>query len=150
MSSTESHARPAAVAILAAGEGRRMRSARPKVLHEVGHAPLLHHALRAGLSLAPGRVAVVVGHGGEAVAAAAREVAPEAAICLQRERRGTGHAVLAAAEALAGHGGDLYVLFADTPFIRPETLARWRMHAGAGPISPSSASRARRPAAMAG
>ena len=124
MAQPDSHTRPAAVAILAAGQGTRMRSARPKVLHEIAHAPMLHHAMRAGLALAPERLAVVVGHGGEAVGRAAHALAPGARVCLQAERRGTGHAVLAASGALAGFEGDLYVLFADTPFIRPETLAR--------------------------
>ena len=123
MQPDESQNRPVAVVVLAAGQGRRMRSARPKVLHEVGHAPLLHHAMEAALALAPERLAIVVSHGGDEVGAAAQARAPEALICHQAEQRGTGHAVLAAADALEGFAGDLVVLFADTPFIRPETLA---------------------------
>lgn len=115
--------RACAVVILAAGQGTRMRSDRPKVLHELAHAPLLHHAMRAGLSLSPERVAVVVGHGAEGVAASARALLPEVAVCEQERQLGTGHAVLAAAEALAGFEGDLLVLYGDTPLISPATLA---------------------------
>jgi len=115
--------RPSAVVILAAGQGTRMRSALPKALHPIAGAPMLHHAMRAGAALAPARTAIVVGHGSEAVAEAAHALDPGARICRQERRLGTGHAVLTAAEALAGFEGDLVVLFADTPFIRPETLA---------------------------
>lgn len=108
--------------ILAAGQGKRMLSDRPKVLHEVAHAPLLHHALRAGLSLSPERVVVVTGHGGKAVGEGARSVFPEAAIAEQAERLGTGHAVLQAMPALGGAGGHTLVLYGDTPLLRPDTL----------------------------
>ena len=124
MSETPPPSRPVAAVILAAGQGTRMASDRPKVLHEIAGAPLLHHAMRAALALEPERLAVVVGHGAGEVGDAARALAPEAAVCLQAEQKGTGHAVLAAAEALAGFGGDLVVLFGDTPLLRPETLAR--------------------------
>ncbi len=120
----ESRERPVAAVILAAGKGTRMRSRLPKVLHPVGGLPLLAHAMAAAMALAPARVAVVVGHVAEAVGEAARAVCPGAAVCLQEAQLGTGHAVLAAAEALAGFEGDLLVLFGDTPFVRPETLAR--------------------------
>jgi bifunctional UDP-N-acetylglucosamine pyrophosphorylase/glucosamine-1-phosphate N-acetyltransferase len=109
--------------VLAAGEGTRMLSDRPKVLHEVAHAPLLHHALRAGLALGPARVALVVGHGGAAVGAAAHEIAPEVAVVTQGDRLGTAHAVSVALPEIAGAGGDTLVLYADTPFLRQETLA---------------------------
>ena len=115
--------RDAAVVILAAGKGTRMNSDLPKVLHPIGNAPMLHHAMRAARSLGPKRTAIVVGHGGEAVGRAARALEPEAAVALQERQLGTGHAVLAARDALDGFDGDLFVLFADTPFLRPETLA---------------------------
>ncbi|WP_372892506.1 bifunctional UDP-N-acetylglucosamine diphosphorylase/glucosamine-1-phosphate N-acetyltransferase GlmU [Rhodosalinus sp.] len=111
-----------ALVILAAGMGTRMRSDRPKVLHEVAGAPLLAHALRAGLSLAPERVVVVTGPGMEDVAAAAHEEWPEAGIAVQAERLGTGHAVAQAAPFLQGFEGDIVVLYGDTPFVRPGTL----------------------------
>ncbi|WP_273521171.1 bifunctional UDP-N-acetylglucosamine diphosphorylase/glucosamine-1-phosphate N-acetyltransferase GlmU [Rhodosalinus sediminis] len=111
-----------ALVILAAGMGTRMRSDRPKVLHEVGGAPLIAHALRAGLALAPERVVVVTGPGMEDVAAAAHEEWPEAGIAVQAERLGTGHAVAQAAPFLQGFEGDVVVLYGDTPFVRPATL----------------------------
>jgi bifunctional UDP-N-acetylglucosamine pyrophosphorylase/glucosamine-1-phosphate N-acetyltransferase len=118
--------RPVAVVILAAGKGTRMRSDIPKVLHPIGSAPMLHHAMRSALSLAPERLAVVVGHGAEAVGEAARALAPEARVCLQAAQRGTGDAVRAAERALEGFEGDVVVLFGDTPFVRADTLARLR------------------------
>ncbi len=129
---TDAGSRAVAVVILAAGKGTRMRSDLPKALHPIAGAPMLHHAMRAALSLAPARLAVVVGHGGSAVAQAARALAPDAAICEQSQQLGTGHAVRCAADALAGFAGDVVVLFADTPFISAETLARMQAARAAG------------------
>ncbi|MEM8754252.1 MAG: bifunctional UDP-N-acetylglucosamine diphosphorylase/glucosamine-1-phosphate N-acetyltransferase GlmU, partial [Pseudomonadota bacterium] len=112
--------------ILAAGEGTRMASARPKPLHEVGGRSLLAHAMASAASARPSRVAVVVGAGGDAVAAAAAAIAPEAEIAEQKERLGTAHAVLAARATLAASSGDAVVLYADTPFIEADTLAAMR------------------------
>jgi bifunctional UDP-N-acetylglucosamine pyrophosphorylase/glucosamine-1-phosphate N-acetyltransferase len=112
--------------VLAAGEGTRMRSARPKVLHAVAGRSLLAHVLGA-VGLAGGnRVGVVVGPGADAVAAEAYRVLPGAEIFVQAERRGTAHAVLAARAAIARAPDDVLVIFADTPLIRPQTLARMR------------------------
>jgi len=116
-------ARETAVVILAAGKGTRMRSDLAKVLHPIAGAPMLHHAMRAALSLAPARLAVVVGRGADAVAEAVTSLVPDAAVCEQAEQLGTGHAVRMAEAALAGFTGDVFVLFADTPFISAETLA---------------------------
>ena len=110
--------------VLAAGQGTRMRSDRPKVLHQVAGAPLLHHALRAGLALEPARIVVVTGPEGADVAEAARALAPDATTAVQAERLGTAHAVDQARAALDGAEGPAIVLYADTPFIRPETLSR--------------------------
>ena len=115
---------PVSVIILAAGQGTRMNSDLPKVLHPVGAAPLLHHAMRAAQSLDPDRTIVVAGHGAEAVSKAAKAFDPEAQIVLQTEQRGTGHAVQQAAPLLEGVGGDAIVLYGDTPFVRAETLDR--------------------------
>jgi bifunctional UDP-N-acetylglucosamine pyrophosphorylase/glucosamine-1-phosphate N-acetyltransferase len=112
--------------VLAAGQGTRMLSDRPKVLHEIGQAPMFAHALAAGAVLEPERTVLVVGHGAEAVAGAAREIDEGIAIAVQEEQKGTAHAVLAAAPALEGAGGDTVVLYGDTPFIRPETLERMK------------------------
>lgn len=112
------------VVILAAGQGTRMNSDLPKVLHPLAGAPLVVHAMRAGLALFPDRLVVVTGAGGDAVARAALDYWPDAVIATQAEQNGTGHAVLAAADALAGAGGDLLVLYGDTPFVTAETLER--------------------------
>ncbi|RID93893.1 bifunctional UDP-N-acetylglucosamine diphosphorylase/glucosamine-1-phosphate N-acetyltransferase GlmU [Gemmobacter lutimaris] len=113
---------PVSLVILAAGQGTRMNSDLPKVLHRVAGAPLLHHAMQAGAALSPERVVVVAGHGAEAVGKAARAWDEACEIVVQAEQLGTGHAVAQAAPALAGEAGDCVVLYGDTPFIRPETL----------------------------
>lgn len=110
------------VVILAAGKGSRMVSAQPKVLHPVGGLPLLGHALRSAAPLAPDHMVVVAGHGAEAVEAATAKLAPGAVTARQTDQLGTAHAVDQARAALAGYGGDLVVLYGDTPFIRTETL----------------------------
>ncbi|GGB14916.1 bifunctional UDP-N-acetylglucosamine diphosphorylase/glucosamine-1-phosphate N-acetyltransferase GlmU [Allosediminivita pacifica] len=112
-----------ALIILAAGKGTRMMSDTPKVLHEIAHAPMLWHAMRAGQALAPDRTVVVTGHDAEAVAASARAYDPDATCVLQEEQLGTGHAVAQARPALDGFSGDAIVLYGDTPFISEETLA---------------------------
>ena len=114
---------PTSLVILAAGQGTRMQSDLPKVLHKVAGAPLLHHAMLAGAAIEPARTVIVAGHGADLVEAAAREIDPEAQVVLQPEQLGTAHAVAQAAPALAGFAGDVIVLYGDTPFIRPETLA---------------------------
>ncbi|MBE2277597.1 MAG: bifunctional UDP-N-acetylglucosamine diphosphorylase/glucosamine-1-phosphate N-acetyltransferase GlmU [Rhodobacteraceae bacterium] len=108
--------------ILAAGQGTRMNSDLPKVLHRVAAAPLLHHAMATAASLSPERLVVVAGHGAEAVAAAARAFDETAEVVIQDEQKGTGHAVDMARPLLAGAPGEAMVLYGDTPFIRPETL----------------------------
>lgn len=113
---------PVAIILLAAGQGTRMNSDLPKVLHTLAGAPLLAHALSAARNLEPERTVVVVGHGGEAVAAAARAIDEDITIATQTEQKGTGHAVLQAAPALEGFTGDAVVLYGDTPLIRAETL----------------------------
>ena len=110
------------VIILAAGQGSRMKSDLPKVLHRVGSAPLLHHAMKAASALSPSRMVIVAGHGAERVSAAAHALDPGAEIVLQGEQRGTAHAVDQARSLLADELGDVIVLYGDTPFIRPETL----------------------------
>lgn len=110
--------------ILAAGQGTRMNSDLPKVLHPVAGAPLLVHAMKSGAALAPERTVVVAGVGADAVAAAAQAFDDTAQVVIQSEQLGTGHAVLCARGALKGASGDVIVLYGDTPFIRPETLER--------------------------
>jgi bifunctional UDP-N-acetylglucosamine pyrophosphorylase/glucosamine-1-phosphate N-acetyltransferase len=130
--------------VLAAGEGTRMRSARPKVLHAVAGQSLLAHVLTA--VGAAGTTAVVVGPGQDEVAAEAKRVLPSAAIFVQRERRGTAHAVLAAKAAIDKKPDDILVVFGDTPCVGPATLARLRQPLAAGAAVAVSAFRAADPA----
>ncbi len=111
-----------ALIILAAGQGTRMQSDRPKVLHELGGAPLFAHALRAGAALEPALRVLVAGHGAGAVEAAARALDPDILTVRQDEQLGTAHAVLQAAPALGDFTGDAVVLYGDTPFISAATL----------------------------
>ncbi|MGQ0610271.1 MAG: bifunctional UDP-N-acetylglucosamine diphosphorylase/glucosamine-1-phosphate N-acetyltransferase GlmU [Paracoccaceae bacterium] len=113
-----------ALIVLAAGMGTRMNSDLPKVLHPLGAAPLLHHALSAGMALDPARIVVVTGHGAEAVGRAARDFEPNVETALQEPQLGTGHAVAQALPLLAGDAGDAIVLYGDTPFVSSETLGR--------------------------
>ena len=108
--------------VLAAGQGSRMNSDRPKVLHEIGGVPMLGHALSAAEGAGVANVVVVAGVGAEEVEAALGKLAPEAAVVRQSEQLGTAHAVLAAREAVAGSSGEALVIYGDTPFIRPETF----------------------------
>jgi len=112
--------------ILAAGQGTRMQSDRPKVLHEVAHAPLLHHAMAGVAPLKPTHSVVIVGHGATAVATAARSFDPSTGIAEQTAQLGTGHAVAQAAPILRDAGGDTLVIYGDTPMIRAETYAAMR------------------------
>jgi bifunctional UDP-N-acetylglucosamine pyrophosphorylase/glucosamine-1-phosphate N-acetyltransferase len=112
--------------VLAAGEGTRMRSARPKVLHAVAGESMLAHVLAAVRQAGGSAVAVVVGPDAGAVSAEAAKNAPGADIFVQKERRGTAHAVLAAEDALARSTDDILVIFGDTPLIRPDTLRQMR------------------------
>jgi bifunctional UDP-N-acetylglucosamine pyrophosphorylase/glucosamine-1-phosphate N-acetyltransferase len=118
--------------VLAAGEGVRMRSARPKVLHELAGQSMLAHTLSAILEGAAGAIAVVVGPDHDGVAAEALRVAPGAKIAVQRERRGTAHAVLAAREQIARGYDDIVVVYADIPLIRGATLAAMRSELAEG------------------
>ena len=111
-----------ALVILAAGKGTRMESDLPKVLHKIGGAPLLHHAMLPASALEPERTIVVTGHEAERVEAAAREFDGDAITVRQDTQEGTAHAVAQAKEALSGFVGDVIVLYGDTPFITTETL----------------------------
>jgi len=111
-----------ALIILAAGKGTRMDSDLPKVLHPIGGAPMLHHAMQAGAALAPAHTVVVAGYGAEAVTRAALSYDDEARVVVQDEQLGTAHAAAQARAALSGFEGRAIVLFGDTPFVRPETL----------------------------
>ena len=120
------------VIVLAAGQGTRMKSSLPKVLHPVAGAPLVTWVVDAVLGASPDEVQVVIGHGGEDVAA----VLPDGVgTVVQAEQNGTGHAVLVALESLGDVEGDTVVVVpGDTPLITSATLARlFEAHAGAEP-----------------
>ncbi|MEZ5870243.1 MAG: bifunctional UDP-N-acetylglucosamine diphosphorylase/glucosamine-1-phosphate N-acetyltransferase GlmU [Nitratireductor sp.] len=119
-------ARTCLTIILAAGEGTRMRSQMPKVLHPVAGLAMVCHVIRTA-GLAGGDVhAVVTGNKAEDVEKAILAVTDNVSFFKQTERLGTAHAVLAAREALERGFDDVLVLFGDTPLTRPETLKRMR------------------------
>jgi len=112
--------------VLAAGEGTRMRSSLPKVLHPVAGQSLLAHVLAAAPKGKDAALAVVIGPDHGAVADEVKRVRADAVTFVQRERLGTAHAVLAAREAIARGADDLLVVFGDTPLISAETFSRLR------------------------
>ncbi|MBU0641884.1 MAG: bifunctional UDP-N-acetylglucosamine diphosphorylase/glucosamine-1-phosphate N-acetyltransferase GlmU, partial [Alphaproteobacteria bacterium] len=113
-----------ALILLAAGQGTRMNSDLPKVLHPIGNAPMFAHALASGAALDPARTVVVVGHGGDQVAREAHKIDEDILIARQDEQLGTAHAVLQAKEALDGFEGDVFILYGDTPFVSEDTILR--------------------------
>ena len=113
-----------ALIVLAAGQGTRMNSDLPKVLHPLGGVPLVVHAMASGDTVEPDKIVVIAGFGAEAVEPKVRAYNPDAIVIRQTEQLGTGHAVLQAADALADFEGDAIVVFGDTPFVRPETIAK--------------------------
>jgi bifunctional UDP-N-acetylglucosamine pyrophosphorylase/glucosamine-1-phosphate N-acetyltransferase len=122
-----------AVVILAAGQGTRMRSDTHKVLHPIASRPVLLHLLDRVDALGADKRVVVVGKGREQVEAAI--AGRDAAIAVQAEQKGTGHAVQQAAGALAGYAGPVLILYGDTPFVEAETLRRMidRLDGDGGP-----------------
>ncbi|WP_078516699.1 bifunctional UDP-N-acetylglucosamine diphosphorylase/glucosamine-1-phosphate N-acetyltransferase GlmU [Streptomyces sp. HGB0020] len=115
--------RPAAVVVLAAGEGTRMKSATPKVLHEICGRSLVGHVLAAARELEPENLVVVVGHAREKVGAHLAEIDPAVRTAVQAEQNGTGHAVRIALEELGGSvDGTVVVVCGDTPLLTGETL----------------------------
>jgi bifunctional UDP-N-acetylglucosamine pyrophosphorylase / glucosamine-1-phosphate N-acetyltransferase len=117
--------RPAAVVVLAAGEGTRMKSATPKVLHDLCGRSLVGHVLAASRELDPEHLVVVVGHAREQVAAHLGEVDAGVRTAVQEQQNGTGHAVRMALEELGGSvDGTVVVVCGDTPLLTGETLRR--------------------------
>jgi len=123
---------PTAVIILAAGQGNRMKSERPKVLHKVAGSAMLHHALNTAAAIGADRTIVVTGHRGQAVADAAQSFLEDVEIVHQSEQLGTGHAVGQARDVLAGFQGNVIVLYGDTPLIEPDTLENMQQKCAAG------------------
>ena len=112
--------------VLAAGEGTRMRTSLPKALHMIGGRTLLEHVFASAAQADVSQIAVVVGPDHAALAAVAQRLVPGVQIFEQSERRGTAHAVLAAKKAIASKSDDVLVMFADTPLVQAETLAKLR------------------------
>ena len=118
--------------ILAAGEGTRMKSALPKVLHPIAGLPMVAHVVKAARRDEATEVAVVVGREADTVRDAVLPFAPEAEVFLQSERLGTAHAVLAAREKIARGYDDVLVVFGDTPLVQAEALADLRAELAKG------------------
>lgn len=113
-----------AIAIMAAGKGTRLKSKRPKVLHEVGGKPLVAHVIRSAAEVvSPQNIFVIIGYEAESVRAALAHTGVN--FVLQAEQRGTGHAIQSAQKELSGHANFL-VLSGDAPLIRAETIRRIR------------------------
>ncbi|WP_375399249.1 bifunctional UDP-N-acetylglucosamine diphosphorylase/glucosamine-1-phosphate N-acetyltransferase GlmU [uncultured Amnibacterium sp.] len=111
-----------AVVVLAAGQGTRMHSRVPKVLHPIAGLPMIAHVLGAAVALQPAHLLVVVRHERDAVAAAVQQAAPTARVVDQDEVSGTGRAVEAALAALPDFGGDVLVLNGDLPLLDSATV----------------------------
>jgi bifunctional UDP-N-acetylglucosamine pyrophosphorylase/glucosamine-1-phosphate N-acetyltransferase len=109
------------IIVLAAGQGKRMRSQRPKILHPLAGRPLLAHVLAAARALSPSRTVVVHGHGADEVRAAF-DGAPVEWV-LQAQQLGTGHAVRQAMPRISADA-EVLILYGDVPLVRPETLRR--------------------------
>ena len=122
--------------ILAAGEGTRMKSALPKVLHRIAGLPMVAHVVRAAEAAGTGDLALVIGHGAEQMREAAQKFAPRAETFVQEKRLGTAHAVLAARAAIERGHDDVLVMFGDTPLIDAEALkaARQKLAEGAAVV----------------
>ncbi|MFD7237775.1 bifunctional UDP-N-acetylglucosamine diphosphorylase/glucosamine-1-phosphate N-acetyltransferase GlmU [Streptomyces syringium] len=118
--------RPAAVVVLAAGEGTRMKSATPKVLHAICGRSLVGHVVAASRELDPEHLVVIVGHAREQVSAHVAEIDPATRTAVQYEQNGTGHAVRMGLESLGDSGitldGTVVVVCGDTPLLTGATL----------------------------
>ena len=110
--------------ILAAGKGTRMRSSLPKPLHKIAGRTLLGHSMQVARAAGHQNLAVVIGPEMDNVETETAQQDSNAKTYVQKQQAGTADAVLAAREALKQHSGDVFVLFCDTPMLRPETLQR--------------------------
>jgi bifunctional UDP-N-acetylglucosamine pyrophosphorylase/glucosamine-1-phosphate N-acetyltransferase len=118
---------PLGVILLAAGQGTRMKSAVPKVLHALGGKPLFLYPLAAAQGLGPGKIVIVVGHGADSVQRA--YPGSDVSWVVQEQQLGTAHAVRCARQSFAGFSGDILILSGDVPLIQQKTLETMiRMH----------------------
>ncbi|HJL14612.1 MAG TPA: bifunctional UDP-N-acetylglucosamine diphosphorylase/glucosamine-1-phosphate N-acetyltransferase GlmU [Sandaracinaceae bacterium LLY-WYZ-13_1] len=131
-----SERREFAAIVLAAGQGTRMKSDRPKVLHEVAGRPMVFWPVRAALDAGAARVVVVVGHGRAQVEdALAARFDERVGTAVQEEQLGTGHAARCALPALEGFEGDAVILYGDVPLIEPEAVEALIDARGEAPLS---------------
>ena len=130
--SPSSATRSCAAIILAAGEGTRMKSDIPKVLHEIANHSMIGHVITTVQKAGVETLIVVIGPGRDDVRAEILNLCPSAKIVVQEQRLGTAHAVLAAKHEIGDRFDDLLVLFADTPLLRAETLQSLRTPLGSG------------------
>ncbi|WP_134322857.1 bifunctional UDP-N-acetylglucosamine diphosphorylase/glucosamine-1-phosphate N-acetyltransferase GlmU [Cumulibacter soli] len=119
---------PTAVIVLAAGQGTRMKSSKPKVLHAIGGRSLLGHVLAAAAPLKAQQTVVVVGAGRELVRSHLEEIQPAAQACVQEEQLGSGHATRIGLEALTDVRGTVLVLNGDAPLLTADTLDAFAAH----------------------
>jgi bifunctional UDP-N-acetylglucosamine pyrophosphorylase/glucosamine-1-phosphate N-acetyltransferase len=112
----------AAAVILAAGEGKRMKSSRSKLLHEIAGHSMLSYAVTAATEVQPEHIVVVVGHLRDQVEEHLAEIAPHVLIAVQEEQLGTGHAVEVALGQLGDLDGEVIVTYGDVPMLTGETL----------------------------
>ncbi|MCC4906759.1 bifunctional UDP-N-acetylglucosamine diphosphorylase/glucosamine-1-phosphate N-acetyltransferase GlmU [Microbacterium sp. cx-59] len=119
---SETQTAPLAVIVLAAGQGTRMRSRLPKVLHPLAGRPLVGHVLDTAAALSPVRIVVVVRHEREQVARAVADLLPDAVVVDQDDVPGTGRAVELGLDGLGDFAGDVLVLSGDVPLLEPVTL----------------------------
>ncbi len=124
---------PLLIVVLAAGKGTRMKSAVPKVLHEIASRSMLGHLLALARAAEAASIAVVIGPGMDDVRAETAKLAPGARVFIQQNQIGTADALLAARDAVANHHGDVMILYADTPLLKSGTLQQLRglLNAGA-------------------
>ncbi|MEZ4335789.1 MAG: NTP transferase domain-containing protein [Sandaracinaceae bacterium] len=132
---TETSGRGFAAVVLAAGQGTRMKSALPKVLHEIAGRPMVAWPIEAARSAGAERVVVVLGHGKEKVEAALAGF-DGVHTALQAEQRGTGHAVQCALPALEGFEGTVVILYGDVPLMEPEAVEALVAARGDAPPAP--------------
>jgi bifunctional UDP-N-acetylglucosamine pyrophosphorylase/glucosamine-1-phosphate N-acetyltransferase len=116
------------IVVLAAGKGTRMKSELPKVLHQVGGAPMLDYVLRAGFSLAPESSTVVIGHMADKLATSLASPWPTVKTVIQEPQLGTAHAVMQTEPVLDGKTGTVVLLYGDVPLLRAETLRKLLGH----------------------